>query len=294
MFRKCLMAFVVLGLIAGTANADLVARWTFTCGSAENVGGTAGSAADGSLEGGATIIEDNSGFPNYYGDTKGASKVAQLEGDFQYINCGGGGGGYGDLPGPITLMAWMQPDIDSWAMIPGEGENWARILCKGGGENDGFSLSRKERFGNVAITVMSTPGWDGLGGADPDIWDGNWHHVAGTWVPGQSGPEWYPAKAEIYIDGILSATGQRWGKDVLATNEWDVAIGGNHKEVVAGSGYNFWYGLIDDARIYDELLDGAAIAAAYAEGLIDDPCVPEPATIALLGLGGLALLRRKR
>jgi len=45
-----------------------------------------------------------------------------------------------------------------------------------------------------------------------------------------------------------------------------------------------YYGLMDDFRIYDHELTQAEIMAL----------VPEPATICLLGLGGLALLRRKR
>lgn len=283
MLRKCLMALVVLCLIAGAAKAGLVARWDFDAGNANNVGGSAGTAADGSLEGGAAIIADDSGFLNYYGHKKNASLVVSVNGNPDYVNCGGGGGGYGDLPGPITIMAWMQPDLDSWDMQPGQGANWARILSKGGGENDGYSICRAERFGNVAVVIMGSPSWAGLAGADPDIWDGNWHHVAGTYVPGPD-----PAYVEIYIDGVLSASAIKWGKGEIVTNEWDVAIGGNHKEVVGGTGYNYWFGLIDDARIYDELLDADAINKAYMEG------VPEPATIALLGLGGLALLRRKR
>jgi hypothetical protein len=43
-------------------------------------------------------------------------------------------------------------------------------------------------------------------------------------------------------------------------------------------------GKMDDVRIYDEALSAAQIMAI----------VPEPATIALLGLGGLALIRRRR
>jgi hypothetical protein len=45
-------------------------------------------------------------------------------------------------------------------------------------------------------------------------------------------------------------------------------------------------GAIDDVRIYDRALSGTEVADLYA--------LPEPATLALLALGGLAMLRRRR
>ena len=47
-------------------------------------------------------------------------------------------------------------------------------------------------------------------------------------------------------------------------------------------------GYMDDARVYDEVLDLAALNGVRLEN------VPEPATMALLGLAGAALIRRKR
>ena len=59
--KNLLIISVILQVFAGAASADLVARYTFADGSADNVGGSAGSAADGSFEGGANIVWDDGG-----------------------------------------------------------------------------------------------------------------------------------------------------------------------------------------------------------------------------------------
>jgi len=44
----------------------------------------------------------------------------------------------------------------------------------------------------------------------------------------------------------------------------------------------------------ENLLAGMPGASAVSEVIVDTICVPEPATLGLLALGGVALIRRKR
>ena len=281
MCRK-LVALVLILTFAGAASAQLAARWTFDSGTAQNDGGSAGPAADGSLEGGASIVFDaggNGGIP--WDPLKEPSLVLSLDGIDDGVNCGGGGGGWGDLNGDkvVTAMAWYK-----YVHVEGQDENFDEIVCKGTGESGtgAWSLNLYGRAADVAFQSFSNPGWQGLPSGNPDSLDGEWHHVAGQFKPeGDYGAGWEQATSNIYVDGVLWNSSQRWGNGDL--NVLDVIIG-----YLAGDGRR-WSGYLDDVRVYDEFLTGAQVYDCYVEGLI-----PEPATIALLGLGGLALLRKKR
>jgi len=108
-----------------------------------------------------------------------------------------------------------------------------------------------------------------------------WHHYAFTHdVIGNV--------QNAYRDGVLMMTDDAsafpyTGADEMYIGHLVTYWGGD--ETVNPSYYN---GLIDDLRIYDEILDIGTI-----QDLAGD-IIPEPATMILLGLGGLGLLRKKK
>jgi len=98
---------------------------------------------------------------------------------------------------------------------------------------------------------------------------GQEYHYAFTWVD-TAGTVTYKG----YVDGVLITT-DTGGQ---APSVGALYIGGG----TGNSGANGIYG---DFRIYDNTLDDAAVAAL---------AVPEPSSAALIGLGGLALILRRR
>lgn len=104
---------------------------------------------------------------------------------------------------------------------------------------------------------------------------GVWRHLAIVWDGGTN-------TATFYLDGAF------YGSET-ETNNLVTAAPGVEDGFFLGTDTRtnrFFTGDMDDVRVYDEALDATAIANLAA--------VPEPSSTALLGLGGLALMLRRR
>ena len=97
--------------------------------------------------------------------------------------------------------------------------------------------------------------------------------------------------ATIYLNGLQIAQGS--GGSIAGYNLSNVAAGG-----LNGIGGNAPFpdptlsGSTNEFRIYGNALNAAQVLASFQTG--PTGVVPEPTSLALLGLGGLALLRRRR
>ncbi|MBN2211811.1 MAG: LamG domain-containing protein [Sedimentisphaerales bacterium] len=125
----------------------------------------------------------------------------------------------------------------------------------------------------------------GIGGAENWTTNGNvdlntWAHFA--WTFDSTGAD---LVCNYYINGQLDATHTLTGLGGTAIPYSAATIGAWNSDGL-GSYVRFLDGMVDDVRIYDEVLDETAINNL--------PGVPEPMTLSLLALGGLALARHRR
>jgi len=140
------------------------------------------------------------------------------------------------------------------------------------------SANARLRPQNTAITeVFSTP---------TVVNDDQWHHLAMTIdLAGNN--------LTLYVDGALSASSTLVSAVFPAFNNFEVGRLGRYNTSFAP--VDPFNGLIDDVQVYDE-----ALSLNQVNFLSSNPgltVVPEPSTLALLGLAGLALIhsiRRKR
>lgn len=87
---------------------------------------------------------------------------------------------------------------------------------------------------------------------------------------------------DIFMDGV--SLGANWGNG-------DAAIENTTDFYLNGTGSEPYEGLIAEVQVWDSVMTSAEMTAAYDAGIASG--IPEPMTIALLGLGGLFLRKRK-
>lgn len=164
----------------------------------------------------------------------------------------------------FTMEGWIYPKAYQWSTLIGFGGNTTY-----GGNNIDLGMDNN---GHPIARVYTEDTGGGAHAGTEVIPLNQWTHLALTFTSG--------GNATLYINGNVSTS---WTQ-----GHW--VPGGGLPTGIIGDGFDYGnlYGLIDDVRVSDTVLDPSQF------DLHGSLSVPEPASLSLLGLGGLLLIRRKR
>lgn len=146
-------------------------------------------------------------------------------------------------PEKVTLEAWVKRDG-----TPGTYKYIAGKYYSG--NNGSYNLYTGSSGGLRFYIGYSSTQWIPSPDAGTGVWDGNWHHIVGTYDG---------VTVRLYKDGVEVGSG-------TATTE---SIGYNTNNFYIGSyGAGFYFsGLIDEVRVYSRDLSTSEILEQYNKGL---------------------------
>ena len=265
MFKRLMCILFVIGL-AASAQADTLAYWTFD-------GGTVGEpllsdtdTAFGFMVEAFTDTDGSGGGSLTYG----AGVMGTCADLYNPDPDNSKGMALFHNDDPLLKLMLPQFTIEGFINVRTDRQSVC-LVRKYGGDGRYFVDIRGD--GAVYFAINSDD--NVVGSAGGTIQTGVWQHVAAVFDQDAAEP------MKLYVDKNLVASGGLSTPPLNSDRSFGIGCIIRDNSYPPGNSGQFFDGLIDEVRISDA-------------ALTPDQFLPEPATIMLLGLGGLALIRRKR
>ncbi len=256
---KSAVLVVCLSCLSLSAQAALVAYYPFN----GNANDESVNSNDGTVNG-ATLTVDRFGI---------VDSAYSFDGIADYMDFGN--------DASVQFSGTPTMSVFGWVNLSGEAtyigiDKYNSQGGSPGGANIGWYLAFADTGGNTVVRAGFGNGVETKIDAATDISDGDWHHVGWTWDG---------SNVDIYVDGALDFS-QSYTSSII-DNGQALSFA---KRIDLST--NIYAGLMDDIRIYDNVLSLSDISALFNQSV----SLPEPGTLSLLAIGfaGIAWVRRRK
>jgi hypothetical protein len=183
------------------------------------------------------------------------------------------GNDYIKVPDSPSLHA-QRLTVEAWAKRSGSPGQWKYIVSKGGDRCEAASYGLYSSInGGIAFYVYDGNKWYRSPQGGPQIWDGQWHHFAGTYDG---------KKVRLFVDGWEVGTGTPYTGKIAYDRPYSEGSIGTYR----GACTLTLSGVVDEVRIWREALPVGEIWSIINRGLDREPAARLPEDASLWYSGG--------
>jgi len=259
-FGAAITFILSLAALSNSADADVIGYWRFEGG----IDGSTAAGADTILDSASTNHGTPFGDPVFTSDVPTSS--IPLTGDTNSLSLDFDGTGDTVLIGTDAALNSAAPFTVEFWMNSSDASSGQKLLVDkshGFGDSTGWFF-QTGGIGQIGFGFGNGGAFPGTG-STTNFFDGNWHHIAGTYDG---------STIELFVDGISQGTEMA---GTYVSNTRDIRIGS------ARNNGRFFNGQIDEVRISDSVLSPSQFLS-----------VPEPSSASIVAFATIGLFSRRR